>query len=280
VEYHARMAALLRAPTIFRLLNDPGVKVGPQVFGVADKGDNFIEWDLEEALRIIKSVRPSGPTPLCGHIHNIRETISMMSPQLQAEGRKISVIIATDGLPTNDKGIGGKLESENFKNALRTLEGLPVWITIRLCTDDESVIEYYNELDAELELSIEVLDDFIEEATEIYKHNKWLNYTLALHRCREMGFHDRIFDFLDERKLTVEELRIFCMLIFGKETLNNVPDPCLDLEGFLSSMKSTLKKEKNQWNPIMRTAKPVIDRARIRKAYRRRTRRQFRIQKN
>lgn len=202
-----------------------------------------------------------------------------MRPKLQAEGLKVSVVIATDVLPTDDNGNSGETESENFKNALQSLEGLPVWITIRLCTDDESVVEFNNNLDSQLELSTEILDDFIEEATEIHRHNKWLNYTLLIHRCREIGFHDRMFDFLYERKLTEEELHNFCMLILGKHRFNNIPEPSSDLKGFLSGIKPMLKREKKQWNPVKMATRPVIDYAKIRKTYGKKSKTHFRPHK-
>ena len=68
---------------------------------------------------------------------------------------------------------------------------------------------------------MDVLDDFVGEAEEVYEHNKWLNYALPLHRMREMGFHDRVFDMLDERTLTKSELRDFFRLLFGLDNFEN-----------------------------------------------------------
>eukprot|EP01052_Picozoa_sp_SAG31_P002151 SAG31_NODE_73_length_27793_cov_26.900520_8_plen_65_part_00 len=38
---------------------------------------------------------------------------------------------------------------------------------VRLTTDDDSIIEYYNSIDNEVELNMEVLDDIASEAREI-----------------------------------------------------------------------------------------------------------------
>lgn len=263
VEYHARMAALLKAPTIFRLLNDPGRIVGPQIFGVADKGDHLIDSELQLALSTITNAGPTGGTPLCRHIVEIRDQIASMAPQLQAEGRKVAIIIATDGMPTDAHSYGGK---GSFVNVLKTLEGLPIWIVIRLCTDDDSIVNYYNELDSQLEFSVEVLDDFIEEAKEVYKKNKWLTYTLPLHRCREMGIHHRLFDLLDERTLTISEMEQYCKLILNSQS-DELPDPAVDLDKFCSSIKRMVKKEKKQWNAIKNHATDIIDEDKIDDVY-------------
>ena len=47
-----------------------------------------------------------------------------------------------------------------------------------------------------LEFNLEVLDDFLAEAKEVNRYNRWLNYALPMHRCRELGYHDRLFDLL------------------------------------------------------------------------------------
>eukprot|EP00957_Ditylum_brightwellii_P002705 208526-Ditylum_brightwellii.AAC.1 len=173
----------------------------------------------------MRTVRPGGCTPLAARMDEIRQTISAMAPQLNAEGKRVAIVIATDGLPTDEAGYGSESNKQQFVQSLRNLEGLPVWVVVRLCTDEEPVVDFYNNLDGQLELSIEVLDDFIGEAEEIHGCNSWLNYALPLHRLREMGFHDRIFDLLDERALTRSELRDFCFLLFGEENFDGVPDP-------------------------------------------------------
>ena len=259
VEYHARMAALLKAPTIFRLLNNPGLRVGPQTFGVADKGEHLIDSDLQLALTTISNASPSGVTPLCRHIYEIREQVLLLTPRLNAEGRKVSIIIATDGLPTDEHGYGGSQRKTEFTAALRSLEGLPVWIVIRLCTDEEDVVEFYNDLDSQLELSLEVLDDFMGEAQEVYGCNKWINYSLPMHRCREMGFHHRLFDLLDERKFTKGELREFCHLMLGKNQFDGVIDPEEDFDKFSSQVQKMIQKEKKPWNPNKRHVTPIMD---------------------
>lgn len=163
-----------------------------------------------------------------------------MANDLRKAGERVVIVIATDGLPTDTN-------KQGFVETLRLLEGLPVWVVIRLCTDEDDVVSFYNDLDGQLELSIEVLDDFCGEAQEVYGENPWLNYALPLHRLREMGYHDRVFDMLDERALTNTELRDFCALLFGEENIDGMPDPSLDWEGFISDVERLVKREREHW---------------------------------
>lgn len=182
VNYHVRVARLLHAPTDFRLLNNPGVHAGAQYFSIANKSTQNSLSEEKEAIGIMSKVTPSGCTPLTYHIDEIYEQVLRMAPSLQTTGARVAIIIATDGLPTDEMACGGKVQQKRFVDALRKLEGLPVWVVIRLCTDDEEVVDFYNNLDEQLELSLEVLDDFCGEALEVYEHNPWLNYTLPIHR--------------------------------------------------------------------------------------------------
>jgi hypothetical protein len=267
VDYHVQMAALLQAPTVFRLLYDPGKLAGPQQFSIGERGSECIFEDLGIAQSTMAAAQPSGVTPLSLHVNEIRANILAMHQELVEAGTKVVIVLATDGLPTDEKGYSSEHSRIEFQNALRSLEGLPVWIVVRLCTDEDSVVEYYNNLDAQLELSLEVLDDFIGESAEVNEHNKWLNYALPLHRIREMGFNHRLFDLLDERKLTMDELRDFMFLLFGEDNFDGVPDPQLDFKGFLNSIESIVRKEKNQWNPVTRKMGPWIDIKKLKKAY-------------
>ena len=196
----------------------------------------------------MRKARPAaGCTPLVSHILAIYQEVSQMAPELRRIGKNVVIIIATDGLPTDERGYGGPQHNQEFVDALRLLEGLPVWVIVRLCTDEEEVVDFYNDLDNQLELSLEVLDDFSGEALEVTGENPWLNYALPLHRLREMGYHDRVFDMLDERPLTKTEIRDFCALLFGKENFDGVPDPSLDWKRFMDDMECLLRKEVPQY---------------------------------
>ena len=146
LKFHACLAHILQLPTEFRLLNSrrPLVIGGsdPEVFG------QFMEA-LEDS--------PGGGTPLCRHISEIIEQIQVLEPHLRATGQKAVIIIATDG----------KSSDGDIIAAMSPLQHLPVWVVIRLCTDDRKTVNYWNNVDGELEINIDVLDDFVAEAQEV-----------------------------------------------------------------------------------------------------------------
>lgn len=269
VNYHTQMSALLEAPTTFRLLNNPGIGAGPnsQKFEIAQTTKENIPTEVANANDIMTRTRPGGVTPLTEHIQEINAIILSLKPELEAAGKRVAVVIASDGLPTDSYGNATQAIKNQFVQSLRMLEGLPVWLVIRLCTDDDEVVDFYNSLDDQLELSMDVLDDFVGEAKEVYEHNKWLNYALPLHRMREMGYHDRVFDMLDERTLTKGELRDFCRLLFGMNDFDGVADPSYDWPTFLADVKRLLDKEELQYNPVKQQITPWINLKKLNKIY-------------
>uniref|UniRef100_A0A7S2EDQ8 Uncharacterized protein n=1 Tax=Ditylum brightwellii TaxID=49249 RepID=A0A7S2EDQ8_9STRA len=82
-----------------------------------------------------------------------------------------------------------------------------------------------------------------------------------------MGFHDRIFDLLDERALTRSELRDFCFLLFGEENFDGVPDPSAEWAVFLRCISDLVTREDFQWNPIKKKLAPWIDLKKLNRMY-------------
>ena len=255
VSYHARMATLLEAPTSFRLLNPA---CGKKEFSVAER-PNHMQEDLSFVLHNVRQLSPMGVTPLSERIVEIASYVTSIREILESKGQKAVVVLATDGLPTNRYGEHNRTTMTEFKNALRQLEGLPIWLVIRLCTDEDETVDFYNNIDSHLEMSCDVLDDFFAEAAEVYEHNKWLNYALPLHRMREMGFYHKLFDLIDERPLTKDELRDFFLLIYGANALDGIPDPQVEWDKFLERIAIVTKKEKLQFDPVRKQMLPWVD---------------------
>ena len=126
--------------------------------------------------------------------------INVLAPQLRAAGKKASLIIYTDG----------EASDGDITAALRPLHGLPVWVVIRLCTDDNAIVGYWNNVDNQLELNMDVIDDPVGEGKGIAAFNSWLTYGTPLHRLREFGVTAKEIDMIDEAKLSTEQMRNVC----------------------------------------------------------------------
>lgn len=257
VNCHAQLSALISAPTDFRLLNPPP-NGGPQSFRVGY--GRHAAKDSKRVQCMLSRNQPKGKTPLAASIREIRSEVVSMLPKLEAEGTKVAIVIATDGCHHNKQNVGchhcEATRNEELLRALESLQGLPVCVVIRLCTDYGPLVDFYNGLDESLDLDIDVLDDHKAEAKEVHQHNKWLNYSLVLHRMREMGQQSRLFDLLDERSLTKVEIRNFCWLLYGKR---DFPDPDCQWVAFLRELDRLQEYERMQLNPLTREMAPWID---------------------
>jgi hypothetical protein len=84
---------------------------------------------------------------------------------------------------------------------------------------------------------------------------------------REMGFQHRVFDMLDERLLSKDELVEFLIVLFGEEVLDNVPNVHDNWKGFTNALARIVKERGRQFNPITRRMDYWIDMKRLRRAY-------------
>jgi hypothetical protein len=193
MRFHAGLAQAACAPTEFRFLNGSA----PIMVGRPDDGASY------NALMVLLKRPPGGGTPLCKHIRDVIEQIRFMEPQLRANAQKAVVMIATDGESSDG----------DIATAMKPLEQLPVWVVIRLCTDDDKVVSYWNNIDKNLELDMDILDDIAGEAKEIYEVNDWITYGEPLHRLREWGVNLRELDLIDEAPLSGEQMRVVCAML-------------------------------------------------------------------
>jgi len=232
--------------------------------------------------------------PLTIHLHDVIQSVVQLVPRLQQRHRQhaeeddadtaITIVIVTDKIPTDWEGVEGDDVNQEFLDTLLELEGLPVRVLIRLCTDEARVIQFYNHLDARLgnpvtnggkrghNVHMDVLDDFENEAREVHHQNPWLNYGLPLHLSRESGFKHVSFDVLDNRPLTHNELTQFVALLFdlrstqseherGPRTIGDflLPDAATDYQNFRLAVLNRIKNEAKLYNPIKHRTTPWID---------------------
>lgn len=91
---------------------------------------------------------------MTAHIDEIARRVSFMEEEMTRKGLQAVVILATDGLPTSRLGVTSNETNNHFIEALQRLQQLPIWLVIRLCTDDDEVVNFYNNLDKMLELKL------------------------------------------------------------------------------------------------------------------------------
>jgi hypothetical protein len=127
----AELSEAAQAPSEFRLLNG----ADPVMVGLGNDNKEGLEFTKE-----VLDEEPAGQTPLCHHVNNVVKAIEAMAPDLRRLNKKAAVIIATDGESTDGK----------VSKALEPLRSLPAFVVIRLCTDQDSIVDYWNNIDQEL----------------------------------------------------------------------------------------------------------------------------------
>mmetsp|Transcript_2525 Transcript_2525/g.7507 ORF Transcript_2525/g.7507 Transcript_2525/m.7507 type:complete len:352 (-) Transcript_2525:672-1727(-) len=236
----AKVAIELNAPTEFRLLNPPDN--GPQVVRV---GDGTSKSEQMRQVTTMVASAPTGRTPLCAAIGAVVAELSA--------SEKVCVVIASDGEATDG----------DVAHSLRPLRDFPAWCVVRLCTDSDAVVSYWNAVDDELELDLDVLDDLAGEAQEVTAHSRFLTYGLALHRLREFGTSVKLIDVLDERSLHKHELLELAVLLFGADAKEHLPHPDVDFSGFSKALGAYQRNFAQVFDPLRNARRPWFDVARL-----------------
>jgi len=198
---------------------------------------------------------------LCAQIAAVVGRVRAEAPQLRATGKRAIVVIASDGASSDG----------DVEHALRPLQDLPVWVIVRLCTDEDAVVEYWNTIDGDLELEMDVLDDLKGEADEIGKKNPYLTYGQPLHRLREWGTSAKVLDLLDERLLSPSELMDCVELVVGQGAPDVIrpasPGAKDDMDAVTNYVKDKTKNLGKTWCPVRRRRDDWFRVNKIQKAY-------------
>jgi len=224
---HAQWNATIGTPCEFVLLNPgPGPVQEGRDFVRINRGSEPVASSLESLRRMLDGTQPGGVTPLRDRLEEIYRRIQAQQMELANNGQRVVLVIATDGLPTSSSsGTSTAVHKQQLVEILNRLGfELSVFLVVRLCTDDDDVVEYYNKVDEELELPLEVIDDLQSEAKEIRNQgNRWLTYSPMLHKIREGGTFVKLLDVLDERRLTPTEVSVFVQLLLRREQDEPMP---------------------------------------------------------
>jgi hypothetical protein len=239
LRFHAELSVAAGAPSEFRLIN----VAKPIMLGMGE-GD---EESLEELNELFEN-GPAGQTPICDHIRAVIADIRSMEDKLKANKQRVAVIIATDGEATDG----------DIAEAMKPMQDLPVWVVIRICTDEDKIVSYWNDIDEELELEIDVLDDFSAEGVEVTTVNGWLTYGEPMHKLREFGAVIKECDLLDESTLSTEQMHVIVSILLAKGDTRAMPHPEADWEGFLAKVKEANDRDPPVFDPLTLSLKPWI----------------------
>lgn len=86
---------------------------------------------------------------------------------------------------------------------MRCLKNLPVWVVIRLCTNDNNMTQYWNGVDSEVELNMDVIDDPLGEAKEIHKYVRTYGTPLYSLVCLNLSFYIQYGDSIQNLDQTI-----------------------------------------------------------------------------
>jgi hypothetical protein len=135
---------------------------------------------------------PAGYTP----IPRVFNQILRDKAAIIAE-KKMLILIATDGQPTND--VGNDATNEFFQCLKARSQN--VYVSIIACTDDNSSMAYLNEIDR-IVPSVDVNDDYVSEKKEV-QMAQGTNYAFSFGDYvvkTLLGSIDPVFDTLDEKR--------------------------------------------------------------------------------
>jgi len=244
----AKMSDAMHARTDFHMLNPrPGVDAISIAADAYDRIPPLGPCAKHGAVREAMKHSPGGTTPLTEAVMRVVAMIEPRAAELRASGETVAVIIATDGLPD---------DGQSFHQAMQMLQRLPVWLVVRLCTDDEMIVNYWNSMDEQLEVPLEVLDDLRSEAEEVMAVNPWLNYGPPLHAARLFGLPGKLFDAIDEQVLTPSMIKEFVEDLLG---CTDLPEPELDARAFVNAVRTQQAELPQTLNPKLMEPGPWVD---------------------
>lgn len=241
IEFHVNLAAKANSATDFRFLN----QLAPKRVGVSEVDpDNTHKRALEKAF----DEGPRGLTPLCKHVTDVVNEVTANQGWLRENNLSVCLVIVCDGQASDG----------NLAQAMKPLAYLPVHVVVRLCTNDDAVVTYWNGIDSQLELALDILDDPIGEADELAGVNPWLNYALPLHRLREFGVKVQELDHLDENLLSANQMKKVLSYLFNCNQ-RDIPEPQAMWPEFKAFVEDKLKQLPLQYNPVTKKMEPWIN---------------------
>jgi hypothetical protein len=181
------------------------VERGVDVFFIHDpqNGSGLKDRDEVRSWEELEELLPRSPahgTPTIATVERMFEPWRMVP-----EEEKLLTMIFTDGEPTDGRIGQLKASLEKKQNQFPNS-----YITIVLCTDNEVVVNSFNQLDKSAP-GLDVMDDYYSERAEILqKQGAGFQFSREDYAIKlVLGSMIELWDRLDERKLTADEARMF-----------------------------------------------------------------------
>ena len=166
ISFHSYMASKCWIRSHFWLLNDDD-RSTTRKFHLCCGSPNDVANEISCLNAALKQSKLSNDQcPLTDQLHELVKKISNVAHTLVSNGETVTVVICTQGVPTNEEGGTSRDIQRSFWSAMKKLSKLPVKIVVRLCTGDESVCDVYNMMDARVE-NMDVLDDYWGEVSSL-----------------------------------------------------------------------------------------------------------------
>lgn len=211
--------------------------------------------DCHKKLDILKNTILScnnirGNTPL----DKITQEFHQFIKKNNLENKKICYNIITDGEPNNREGFERELR--------RCAKDYSVFLVINLCTDNENIISYYDDLDVKLgnEMSgIDVIDDLEGEAKQVRGcGNLFFVYSFNIHLSRMAGCHSVIADQMDEIEFPISYTNKFLKDFFKIEELSIDITDKKNITSYLQKVRLLNQNEDSVYNFLTKSfEKPI-----------------------
>lgn len=148
-----------------------------------------VETSDDAKLQAVLQQPPKGYTPTRDAL------LTIFAQANQQPNTPHTILVFTDGEPTTPHG---QLDHQGLLAALQQ-KPKHVTITFIMCTDDDKIVEYFNNLDKRIP-NLDVCDDYRSERAEVLKAqgaNFHFSFGEYLIKCA-LGSFDAYFDHLDE----------------------------------------------------------------------------------
>ena len=196
-----------------------------------------------------------GRTPLPDITRKIT-TVAKEKYKTNKKDFKLTLIFNTDGEPNDPNA---------FERELKMLiRAVPCIILFNVITDDQHIVNYYDDIDVNLNKGneetcaiIDTMDDYNSEAVQVFKQNPEFVYTLQMHQWRISGHDHIVLDMMDEKPLTPFYRHILTKLILKNNTgMSELPER--DDPTYYDVLEKIAMKN-IVFDPISKTFKPFIN---------------------